>query len=136
MDVLALIQRARAAGLALSASQERLVVKGPVSAGALARELGRRKTEVLAALAAGNGVYVYTNDSKTAETANCVDVESASPPQLLVAEVPAALEEVDWPPPCPKCGSLEMWWNVLGDVRCLSCDPPRLLPLTKVRHVG
>lgn len=31
---------------------------------------------------------------------------------------------IDPPPPCPRCGSLEMWWNVFGDMRCMKCDPP------------
>ena len=26
--------------------------------------------------------------------------------------------------PCPKCGSLVFWWNLLGDRRCMTCDPP------------
>ena len=31
---------------------------------------------------------------------------------------------IDPPNPCPKCGSLMLWWNILGDQRCMVCDPP------------
>lgn len=46
---------------------------------------------------------------------------------------------IDPPPPCPKCGSLELWWNLLGDTRCMKCDPPTVSikpqeHATKIRH--
>ena len=28
------------------------------------------------------------------------------------------------PTPCPACGSLELWENLLGGWRCMKCDPP------------
>ncbi len=39
---------------------------------------------------------------------------------------------IDPPDPCPKCGSLELWESMAGDLfgltpgrwRCLRCDPP------------
>jgi len=33
-------------------------------------------------------------------------------------------ESIDPPDPCPGCGGLVFWWNVLGDRRCMKCDPP------------
>jgi hypothetical protein len=27
--------------------------------------------------------------------------------------------------PCPKCGSLELWWDVLDRPHCVHCQPPR-----------
>jgi hypothetical protein len=50
MDRLTLLATARAAGLAVYAAGERLVVRGPRSAGGLAQELIARKAEVLALL--------------------------------------------------------------------------------------
>jgi hypothetical protein len=26
--------------------------------------------------------------------------------------------------PCPVCNGLAFWWNVLGDRRCMKCNPP------------
>ncbi len=26
------------------------------------------------------------------------------------------------PPPCPRCGSLELWWDLLGQPHCQHCD--------------
>ncbi|GAA4420240.1 hypothetical protein [Bremerella cremea] len=26
--------------------------------------------------------------------------------------------------PCPKCGTLELWETLVGNWRCLRCDPP------------
>jgi ribosomal protein L37AE/L43A len=34
------------------------------------------------------------------------------------------VEVIDPPNPCPKCNSLELWKNALGDWRCMICDPP------------
>jgi len=53
VEVLTLVDRARAAGLDVRADDGLLVVTGPRSAEALAAELGRHKAAVLAAL---NGV--------------------------------------------------------------------------------
>jgi hypothetical protein len=33
-------------------------------------------------------------------------------------------EECELPPPCPKCDSLEVWWDPWDDTHCLHCDPP------------
>ena len=31
-------------------------------------------------------------------------------------------DEVAPPPPCPKCGSLDLWQTVAGNWRCQHCD--------------
>lgn len=36
---------------------------------------------------------------------------------------PADVESID-PPPCPRCGRLEMWQTAAGGWRCLRCEPP------------
>jgi hypothetical protein len=28
------------------------------------------------------------------------------------------------PPPCPSCGTWELWQSLLGDWRCVNCNPP------------
>lgn len=50
--------------------------------------------------------------------------------------------EEDWPDtvdvrdttPCPKCGSLELWENLVGNWRCLRCDPPTRWRQFAARH--
>lgn len=32
---------------------------------------------------------------------------------------------IDPPDPCSGCDGLVFWWNLLGDRRCLNCDPPK-----------
>ncbi len=55
MDGLTLLQEASAAGLMVLADGDRLVIRGPRSADAVARRLLAHKAVILAALAAGNG---------------------------------------------------------------------------------
>ena len=31
-------------------------------------------------------------------------------------------DAIEPPPPCPKCGSMELWQNPLGTWRCQRCD--------------
>lgn len=50
MEVLELIQEAERAGLAVEAEGDQLIVRGPKAAAAIARQLGERKADVLAAL--------------------------------------------------------------------------------------
>ena len=50
------------------------------------------------------------------------------PEAANLAVGPSALvqweESIDPPCPCPSCGGLVFWWNVLGDRRCMACNPP------------
>ena len=47
-------------------------------------------------------------------------------------ETDEAIEVIDPPDPCPKCGTLELWQSLAGDLfgrtpgrwRCVKCDPP------------
>ena len=34
-------------------------------------------------------------------------------------------ECIEPPDPCPKCGSLMIWWDVLGGQHCMICDKPK-----------
>ena len=42
----------------------------------------------------------------------------------LAAPAPTSYEEIDLPNPCATCGSLEVWWPIAGNPRCIQCDPP------------
>ena len=175
MDVLILIDHARAAGLTVSADGDRLIVEGPSSAAPLVRALGRHKADVLAALKTGDRGDGDTTPTNFEEYEGSVTVTAAeSPPGALTqicnhgmdlvqepsgrvhldgpseavvalpnelleamdrnweeikqAAIPEqstdALEDTDCPPPCGRCGSLELWFPILGGARCLNCDPP------------
>jgi len=52
MDILTLLNQARAAGLSVKAQGDRLEIEGPEPAAAIAQELGRQKAAVLALLSA------------------------------------------------------------------------------------
>ena len=47
---------------------------------------------------------------------------------IVPAEPAEVLEEIDPPPPCPRCGSLELWESPTRPAghrwRCRRCDPP------------
>ena len=34
-------------------------------------------------------------------------------------------ECIEPPGPCPKCGSLMLWWDALGGRHCMMCDKPK-----------
>jgi hypothetical protein len=62
MDTLALLQQAEAAGLTVSVQGDRLCIRGPRRAEALAQRLLDHKVAILAALAPEAPVTVTTND--------------------------------------------------------------------------
>lgn len=99
MDGLTLLQEASVAGLMVLADGDRLVIRGPRSADAVARRLLAHKAVILAVLAAGNG-----NTNPT---------------------IPEVVPFDDLPlpgPACPRCGSLEEWTDLLGGRHCGICE--------------
>jgi hypothetical protein len=46
----------------------------------------------------------------------------ADPPELAGWD---KIEVVETGDPCPKCRSLEKWWDLLGNVHCQQCEPVR-----------
>ncbi len=32
---------------------------------------------------------------------------------------------IEPPDPCPQCGTLELWQTLVGNWRCMACDPPK-----------
>jgi len=117
---LTLLDEARAAGLTVLADGDRLVVRGPRAAEAVARRLLEHKTAVLAALA-----------PQVVESQAALDAQQ----DLVAVPEPAAgrddhggqggtIEVIEPFPPCPRCNSLELWQTLAGNWRCLRCDPP------------
>jgi hypothetical protein len=37
-------------------------------------------------------------------------------------------ECIEPPDPCPKCGSLMFWWDLLGGQHCMACEKPKYPP--------
>ncbi len=62
------------------------------------------------------------------EDLRAADVRWADDPEA--SESDEAIEVIDPPDPCPKCGTLELWQSLAGNWRCLRCDPP-----TKARRL-
>ena len=88
MGVLALLEEARAAGLTVEARGDRLVIRGPRSAGPLARTLGESKAEILAILGDQG------KDLGTATSGTAVDDRPRAGPVTDVEEV----NPIDRPP--------------------------------------
>jgi hypothetical protein len=108
MDGLDLLAEARGAGLIVLAGGDRLIIRGPKSADAMARRLLAHKAVVLAALTTGNGNTTPTNPGRIG---SCVD---AGPCPWDEATEPGQA--------CPRCGSLEKWWDILGGEHCQQCE--------------
>jgi hypothetical protein len=105
MDGLTLLSEGRAAGLTVTVDGDRLVIRGPKSADAVARRLLAHKAVILAALAAGNGGGA-----------------PAIPEVVNVVEMPD-FDSLPLPgDPCLRCGSLEKWWDILGGEHCQQCQ--------------
>jgi len=55
-------------------------------------------------------------------------MEAAGCPHLGPDPEPKELDEIDPPPPCPKCGSYDLWESPKFPAgsrwRCTHCDPP------------
>ena len=43
-------------------------------------------------------------------------------------------ECIEPPDPCPKCGSLVFWWDVLGGQHCMVCEKPKF-PIEKAAEL-
>jgi hypothetical protein len=113
---LTLLELARAAGLSVSSKADRLVIKGPRSADALARDLIRRKAEVLQLLA------------------------DVAPEQSLPAPAPLPWREDEPPGPgrwkCLNqfCRDGSRWWRSRWNVvNCENCVPPSFPELVAAR---
>jgi hypothetical protein len=148
MDGITLILEAEAAGLSVQVDGDRLVIRGPRSADAIARRLLAEKPAVVAALRSQTSPpgAIPTVCRPTA----MVDAPEPAPDPFAgwVLRPDAAgrmgweapdLSEVDrwwvecawedlptFPEPCPVCGSLELWWDLLGGVHCQRCERPVL----------
>ncbi len=105
MDGLTLLKEAKSAGLDVLADGDRLVIRGPRSAEAIARRLLAHKPDVMDALAAESAAV------------------PESPGLLLQCIEP---DEDAAPRPCATCGGSDLWESLLGVWRCRHCDAAAL----------
>lgn len=107
MDVLDLLARARAAGLTVHADGGKLIVRGPKSAEALARELGAHKAELLALLARES--TPPASPVATADNAICPDCGATS------ARLGSfTLDDGRGRFQCPRCD--RVFWSLPGQI--------------------
>ena len=56
--------------------------------------------------------------SEPADTAKIAQIDT------LDSQSPQWEDCIEPPPPCLKCGHMDAWWDVLGEVHCIKCEPP------------
>jgi hypothetical protein len=117
MDGLMLMEEAKAAGLTVQADGQRLIIRGPISGEEIVRRLLEHKSDVL---------KVITKDPLAGTIFEGKWIEKLNPEGVLYWERPSVkhLEVIDPPGLCPKCNGLELWQNILGNWRCMKCEPP------------
>ncbi len=87
MDGLSLLADAAAAGLVVTAAGDKLLIRGPRSADALARRLIEHKVAVLAALPTAKNVYVYETTTTAENAEGFVNVDNVDIPAAILAEL-------------------------------------------------
>jgi hypothetical protein len=103
MDGLKLLELARAAGLAVRVDGEKLVVRGPRKAEAVAKRLLENKAVVIAALCASEPQHDHVD----------------------LAQNQAGVRL------CPCCRRSQRWLSVYGVTVCGECHPPAVPELVK-----
>jgi hypothetical protein len=140
MEPVALLDRARGAGLVVLRDGDRLVVRGPKRLGDLAAHLLDRKAEVMAALdaEADPGVAMALAVFPGATVVNHAEAAVWPPPgawlssparpiDIFVTEMPTAQ--------CRCCGARA--WHRAGDGwTCSACHPPPSAGQTAVANAG
>jgi hypothetical protein len=129
MGSLTLLDRAREAGLSVSADGDRLIIRGPRKAMEIARDLMNRKDEVLALLAVqGRSPHAALfGPSRTPwgtwAWSDSADLQIETFDQLFVLSLPS--DKVRWRCLNPYCLHETGWWlSPQRVVQCLNCRPP------------
>ena len=111
MDGLTLLSEGRVAVLTVKVDGDRLVIRGPRSADAVAQRLLAHKAMILAELTAGNGNTTPANPEKCGGSVDGLGLWD---------------ETTEPGTGCPVCGSLESWEDALGRTRCGVCEADTL----------
>lgn len=134
--VIDLLADAHRLGLAVRLDGDRLVVRGPKRAEAIARALLAHKAEVLGVLRqTPSTVYKYRANPE--ENAKPVDVDIVDATKnaftdIIVEDIEPGVdpwaEAEDWTdttPYCSTCRSCAGWVDLLDGWHCRRCEPPR-----------
>jgi hypothetical protein len=106
--------------IVLGIAGEKLTVDGPESALTpdLLAELRQHKAGLLDILKEyGSGL--------TAQQCRGVPDSATAPSMATDTDIVPCEECVEPPGPCQKCGSLMVWWDLLGGQHCTLCEEPR-----------
>lgn len=134
--VIDLLDDAHRLGLAVRLDGDRLVVRGPKRAEAIARALLAHKAEVLDVLR-NSPSTVYTFAANAEENAKPVDVDIVDTTKnafadIIVEDIEPGVdpwaEAEDWTdatPYCSTCRSCAGWVSMADRWHCLRCSPPR-----------
>jgi hypothetical protein len=131
MDGIALLGEARAAGLVVETDGDRLRIRGPSSAGDVARRLLDHKADVLRALDAAPDALAAHVAKHGAYPAGGIGAPTPSETATALAQAGEVPTWEDLDPPdgwrCPRCSGL-LWWEDCGSLerapvrRCVVCD--------------
>ncbi len=112
----AILATCREKGIVLGVAGEKLIVDAPegVITPDLLAQLRQHKAGLIEFLQDG------WPETETARSAD--DPDDAALPDRDMAPWEECVEPPD---PCPKCGSLMIWWDVLGGRHCMICDKPK-----------
>ncbi len=124
MDGLALLSEATAAGLTVQIDGDRLVIRGPRSADAIARALLKHKMEVMAILRFGS--WVPRPDTRSRLGWQSPDALVPWPAWEDLPEPPESVPADATARACWWCGQREWWRSKAWPdvVRCGWCSPP------------
>ena len=107
-------------GIVLGIAGEKLTVDAPEGALTpdLLAELRQHKAGLLDILQKGG--------SGLAAQQSHGDPDHATAPSIATdADIVPWDECIEPPDPCPACGSLMFWWDVLGGQHCMICEEPK-----------
>lgn len=138
MSAQSLLNHLKARGIELRAAGDRLRFHPREAVGAEdLQALRTHKVELLAILSGGASDHSWPTDLPQIMRASDVPWHD---PETREERLAIALEgcgadpttEIDLLEPCPRCGSLELWQSLAGDLRgqtpgvwrCIHCEPP------------
>jgi hypothetical protein len=107
-------------GIVLGIAGEKLTVDAPkgVITPDLLAELRRHKASLIEILQKGGS-------GPAAQQSRSAPDDSITPSTVTDSDVVPWEECIEPPDPCPKCGSLMIWWDVLGGQHCMNCEKPK-----------
>ena len=120
MTVQAILAICRQRGIVLGVAGEKLTVDAPQGAiePYILAQFRQHKGSLLDILKTGGSGPLARQTNG--------DPDNATTPSMATDTDIVPWEECIEPPdPCPKCGSLMIWWDASGGQHCMICDEPK-----------